>query len=579
MMQGRTVTHWLTDPAGLRLLLWVAVGAWFLAQPLLSPGYTGHGHDWAYFTSHAHAAHLTYVKYHQVPLWNPYTCGGIPALGNLQTNVVAPSFVFPLLLGVMPGLAIAFLAFFIAGMEGAYRLARHLGIRGAGAVGASLAFCFSGRFVQLFHDGHTPFLTFLLAPWAILCLEKGMASRRWLLAGGAVMTVVFLEGGAVPFPFISFMLLVWAACRTVLLLAAREPGHPVHAPLASLAGMAAVAVGLSAFRLLPVIDTLLANPRIWHNSDVYSVGHVVDMLFEPGSAGYAAAGSSYVGRFTAAFIVLALLARDRRMIILLAAGVLMLDMSTGSDELVGLFPAIKELPILENLRNPFRATALAALCAALGAGCGIAIVEEKLMALRGRAAVAAALIVPVLCTILVVRDVADTTRPRLDHLFTREPAMTMDQPFRQSLGNRWYAHVWPAAGMGSLSCFEEQAFTVSPALRGDLPQEERLSDPEAGTVTRRRWSPHRIALHVVLDRPATLLVNQNDHRGWRTNVGSKVRRDGLIAVELPAGDHEVDLSFRDPVIIWGAVISLLTVLGLAGLEVGLWRRRKRRTET
>jgi hypothetical protein len=190
--------------------------------------------------------------------------------------------------------------------------------------------------------------------------------------------------------------------------------------------------------------------------------------------------------------------------------------------------------------------------------------------------VAAALVVPVLCTVLVVRDVTDTTRPRLDHLFTREPAMTMDQPFRQSLGNRWYAHVWPAAGMGTLSCFEEQAFTVSPALRGDLPQEEYLSDPDAGTVKRVAWSPHRIDLRVALDRPTTLLVNQNDHRGWRTSAGRKVHRNGLIAVELPAGDHEVVLSFRDPLIGWGAAITLLTILGLTGHELVLWRRRKGR---
>ncbi|MBW2263994.1 MAG: hypothetical protein JRG91_18690, partial [Deltaproteobacteria bacterium] len=494
MMTGRTVTHWLTEVAGLRLLLWVALGAWFLAQPLLAPGFTGHAHDWSYFTCHAHAAHLTYVKYHQIPLWDPYFCGGIPALGNLQNNVVAPSFVFPLLFGLLPGLKIAFLAFFIAGMEGGYRLARHLGIRGMGAVAASLAFCFSGRFVQLFNDGHPPFLTFLLAPWALLCFEKGLGSRRWILAGGGVMAIVFMEGGAVPLPFISFMLVVWAACRTVVLLATSRAEFPVHRPLATLAAMAAVAAGLSAFRLLPVLDTLYANPRIWHLDEVYSVGHVVDMLFESGTAGYTTAGSAFVGQFTAAFLVLALLARDRRVIILLAAGVLMLDMATGSDDLVGLFPAIKELPILSNLRNPFRATALVALFAALGAGCGIAIVEERLLALRGRAATAAALIVPVLCTVLVVRNVTDTTRPRLDHLFTRQPALTMDQPFRQSLGNRWYAHVWPAAGLGTLSCFEEQAFTVSPALRGDLTQEEYLSDPSAGTVTRRDWSPHGIEL-------------------------------------------------------------------------------------
>lgn len=579
------ITRWITELVGLRFLVWVTAGAWFLADPLSHPQHIGHSHDWAYFMHHATSAWLTYVKYLQVPMWDPFYCGGIPVLGNLQNNAVAPSMILPVLLGLMPGLKVAYLLFFVAGMEGTYRYARHAGIRGAGAAAAALAFCLSGRFVQIFHDGHPVFLTFLLTPWAMLCLEKGFRSWRWTAAGGAVMTVIFLEGGAVPLPLISIFLLLWACCHAVARLADRSRSSDWYRPLLTLAAMALVTLGLSAFRLLPVVDTLANNPRVWHGEDVYSLGHVFNMLFmSKGQGGYTGDGSAFIGHISVGFLALALFMRQRHAFLVLAASLVLLDLATGSDELIGLFPALKKLPVLVNLRNPFRMTTFVALLVAIGAGSGISLLEARILAARSsldgrrdwhRAVasiiVCAALAVPTASAALVVTDYM---RKRLNHVFTRPAALTMDRPFRQSIGNRWYAHVWPAAGLGSIACFEEQAFFMSPRLRGDLPREEYLADEGAGTLERRSWSPHRIEVDATLERPTTLIVNQNAHRGWHASAGQVTSAGGLLAVDLPAGQNEVVLTFRDPLIVLGAVISALTLLGLLGWEM---RRRLRKT--
>ena len=53
----------------------------------------------------------------------------------------------------------------------------------------------------------------------------------------------------------------------------------------------------------------------------------------------------------------------------------------------------------------------------------------------------------------------------------------------------------------------------------------------------------RIDLEVELSRPARVYVNQNWHPGWRSNVGEAVSDEGLLAVDLPAGTHEVSLRF------------------------------------
>jgi hypothetical protein len=589
MKSNENITRWVTDIAGLRVLVWVMAAAWFLKEILAYPYHIGHAHDWAYFTHHAHSAFLTYVRFHQIPMWDPYYCGGIPVLGNLQDNAVAPSMIFPILFGLMPGLKIAWFAFFVAGMEGTFRYARHLGIRGAGAVAAALAFSFSGRFVQIFHDGHPVFLAFLLTPWAMLCLEKGFRSWRWTFAGSIVMTVIFLEGGAVPLPLISIFLFIWAACHSAALLVSREKDIPWYRPMITLTAMAVVTFGLSAFRFLPAVDTLVNNPRIWPGSDTYTVGHIINMLFfNKGREGYTGDGSTYIGRLTLAFFILAVFLREKKAFLLLAAMLVCLEMATGSKEYIGLFPALKKLPVFVNLRNPFRMTILMALLVALGAGCGISAIESRILEMKSafdgrkdwhRAAISFillfALVLPTASALYVIKDVSGYTRKRLAHVLTRPVARTMDQPFRQSIGNRWFAHVWPAASLGSISCFEEQAFFMSPGLRGDLKSEEYLADGGAGSARRRSWSPHRIEVDVDLERTATLVVNQNFHRAWRASTGSVTHAMGLLAVELPKGRRTVVLTFRDPLIELGVALSVLTLLAFLAVELGRWLHRRR----
>jgi len=584
--QDQGATRWIADLTGLRLLAWIGLAAWFLSLPLSHPYMIGHSHDWSYFTHHALSAYLTVTRHGQLPAWDPYYCGGIPVLGNLQNNVWGPSFLFALAFGLLPGLKIAYLAFFVAGMEGTYRLGRHLGLGGAGAIAAGLCYAFTGRFTQALFDGHPPFLAFQLVPWAILALERGLDSFGWTVAGGAILAIVFLEGGAVPLPLTSIFLVLWAMCRTAQVLASEPREVPWHRPLATLAAMAAVAAGMAAFRLVPVVDTLLNNPRVWELQDWYTPGQIANMLFENhGRGGYWGDGSAFSGHMAPMLFAVAVVARDRRALLLLAIGLLAFDVSTGSSDFLGLFPLLRKLPVLENIRNPFRFTQFVALAIALGGGTGISLIERAILALRNRLdgkrdwhraasvlIVAAAVVVPAAASWLAVRDIALYTRSRLDGVFTKSPAMTMDQPFRQSVGNRWDSHVWPAAGIGTLSCFEEQRFFVSPRLRGDLPGEEYLADPWAGTARRVGWSPHRIEIEVDLKRPTALVVNQNGHRGWHASTGTVTEIDGLLAVRIDEpGRRDVVLSFRDPLVGIGIAISILSILALGVRELLLPR--------
>src|SRR5260221_4409035 len=125
---------------------------------------------------------------------------------------------------------------------------------------------------------------------------------------------------------------------------------------------------------------------------------------------------------------------------------------------------------------------------------------------------------------------------------------------------------------GSLSCFDDYQVPQSKRLRGDLAQEEYLLDTTAGHVERRAWSPDRIDLHVTLDRPTRLYVNQNWHPGWRASAGDVQQEDGLLVVDLPAGERDVTLRFLPRSALGGIAVSIAALVGAAFA----WRIRVKR---
>ena len=583
----------LAHPAP-RLALWLLLAGFFFSAGLATPHFIGYGHDWFYFDHHLQAAYRSIAEYGQLPLWNPWHCGGLPGVGNLQTASIAPSTLLSLVFGLHEGARIFYLLLFVAGLEGTYQYTRHRGAGGLGALTAALVFAFSGRFVHFLHSGQPTFLAFLLFPWALLAFERGLRSWRWAVGGGFILAFMFLEAGAIPFPMTAIALGLAALFQTGAILVSRgaapaDPGPPLAWPRPTLVllAMVGLAVALAAFAFLPRAETLVTVPRVlgqFDEREAYTLGHVLNMLFERGAPIDAIGpGAAYVGHFAGLLFLLALALRARGAWLFLGLSLVLVDLSAGWQGYLGVHHLLHSLPIVENIRAPYRYTVFVAFFVAVGAGLGVAAAEERLAAWASRARAAgrtawrwaptaATAVVLVALAGAAIGAVGTYTRPRLEGLFGVDVPPHGDEPFRQAIGNRWHAHVWPAVNLGSLTCFEEQPFPTSSRLRADLAAEEYLDDPGAGAVTRVAWSPREIVLRVALTRPATVLVNQNDHRGWGASVGRKVEAGGLLAVALDAGEHELVLRFSDPLFTAGAGVSALTLAGLGWIG---WRRRRR----
>ncbi len=506
------------------------------------------------------SARQTLLQFGEAPLWDPYYCGGLDGLGTPQSRFVSPTFLITLIFGTLRAEPLIAFVMILIGLEGAFRYARSRGSTNLGAALGSPVFALSGIFAVAPALGWYNFFGFELVPWAVLGV-------RWAMRGrgvGVVLAAVALAwivgfGGTYSAP----MAALWCAFEVVEFAIAKRKNLgrlKIALPMAVLTGV--LALELAAIRLWPVVETLRMAPRIIGGSPGTMPEIILRMLLgriHPDNAGdFRPAGTFLVGGF-AAIAVGAGLARKKSIPLILAASFWMW-LAAGYAANVSAFAALKELPLYSTLRYPERFLILFALAVSAIAALGISRLQvyARNRKMGGVAlAVAVAAMLANLGPLVVNHWAATNGRPM------GPPPPTLSQDFHQARGTRWALAYYGPMSRGCLSCYDAYPVPQSPLLRGDLKAEEYLEDATAGTVTRTKWTPNHIELTVHLERPARLRINQNWHPGWRTSVGTIASEKGLLAVELPAGDHALTLRFLPRAAVGGALATLaaLAVLG------------------
>ncbi|MCX6044132.1 MAG: YfhO family protein [Chloroflexi bacterium] len=181
-----------------------------LWQPLAPAGYNGASNDllgdrilefypWRVFTWRT-------LAQGELPLWNPYTNGGQPFIGNAQSAVFDPlqwiSFLFPLPFSV--GVTLI-LRLWVAGIF-TYLLARQLGLQKLGATLAMITFAFSGPLTNWVGHPHASVIAWLPA---LLFMTERMLVRKqrgYAIGASCAIGAQFLGGH----PETSFpVLLTW----------------------------------------------------------------------------------------------------------------------------------------------------------------------------------------------------------------------------------------------------------------------------------------------------------------------------------------------------------------------------------
>jgi hypothetical protein len=515
------------------------------------------------------AALDTITRFGELPLWNPYYCGGFDAVAAPQTRFVSPTLLLGLLFGAQRAEIVTVFLLSIVGMEGMYRWLRLRVDEPFAAMVIAPVFALTGQLAVAYYRGWIHFFGFQLVPWILYGIT--LAARR-RPAGMAIASVAFATMLGFAGFFAAPMLAVAAVLEAGRALF-EQPRSARGRSLAMLLATASFMATVAWLRLWPVTETLLSAPRIMAGTPGHTPRELLSALVsvlavKDGNTDLA--GSFFVG---AAFLGLAALgAHGRRGIVGLGLAFVMVWLASGYARSPSLFGLLRELPGFAALRYPERFLWLAVLFASLPAALALAHVPFAGEGRRWRVGVATALGLAVAWT-LMVQVGAFQRVASLRSLGSVAEGVTPPGEFHQARGNRWLAVHFESMGIGSLSCYETNRLAESPLLRGDLPAEEYLApdSADAGSVKRLSWSPNTIALHVDVTRPARVLVNQNWAPGWHASLGKVVSHEGLIAVDVPAGARDLKLTFLPWTTLGGAATTLVALLALAFL--GLRARR------
>lgn len=209
------------------------------------------------------------------------------------------------------------------------------------------------------------------------------------------------------------------------------------------------------------------------------------------------------------------------------------------------------IAIIQYIQFPWRLTAVAGLCAAAAAPAALCLFPGPY--LKGVAATAAAvalLAVSPLQTDRPIQRFDDRPGLSLRHLRTSGTTTVVGDEYRPLT-----VKTPPETSFGP----RQDALTPGDPCAVVIPFEDRSG---------------RIGAYIVCDRPQTLRVNCLYFPGWTGTVDDTPadiypdNSSGLIMIDLPDGDHRLDLTFVDtPIRTAGTIISILSFLILIAMVI------------
>ncbi len=552
------------------------------APAFLQPEATGFG-DWQMVHHNLEAA-LASVRAGELPLWDPFHCGGVTSYGNPESQHFAP---WILLLALAVGSTLATKLLLIAhaavGALGAYYYARRRhGLAVAPGVLVAGAWAGSGFFSWQMAGGHFTFAPYYLLPLLLLVWRRALTDARYVAPVALLLAVMVFEGGTYPVPH-ALLAMALEGALAFAPSARLEPGTNARPPLrralmhVTVAGV--LTALLTAGRWLPILHTLELFPRSVSSTDAPGLLSLMEAWVES-EGEWRSPERVYVWPEYCAFvgwpIVLAAVAGipaalRRHRTILVGLGVFLI-LAMGAFHPWAPWALIHQLPVFDSLRVPSRLQVLVTLYLAVLAGIGLQAVLRFASDRTGHADwwagvgwgfVLIALVFP------LVFNLSNNAKWNGPPIGAAAPPAARFHLIGTPDYHARYARL-PRENRGTRSCYVgAMDWRVARGLwLGDRPQ----ARTDVGTLTNVSRTPNRITLQARLERDGVVELNQNHHPDWHSNVGEVTDVRGRLAVRLPAGEHELEIRYRPRWLGWGTAASV--VGALLAFMLLFWSRRQ-----
>lgn len=570
--------------AAVSLTIGLVLGPWF--KDLSTFGF----HDWDAQTAHRFLVRLSLLRYHQFPSWNPFACGGFPAWGYVEadTIVVSPFLPAYLFLPMSVALRVEVLGMAVVGAVGAWLAASRFTASHAAKALVVVVWAVNGRWALQTASGHTWHLAYAFLPWCLYYFERARSETPSIkpLAGlGASIAMLVYAGGIYPLPHTVLLLGVYA-----LLL---WPAERSLRPLGTLALGGLLGLGLSAPKLLPLLDGFKKAPRLIESNETMDLGALVTMLTSHDQAFYSRPvrvspygwheWGIYIGAAALILIVLGFVfVQGRREAALKGVSLLFVALGFGAFHPSAPWPLLHQnLPVFRSQHVPSRFLYPAVLTLALIAAAGIGRWISK------RKASLPWLDLALACVVLGLGvDIGLVARKPMEGSMWMVPPdkIPQDRPFHyeqeppfQYKRRDWAGPMYLAmlGNTGVINCYGTPPFDRRGARPIRDPQYKGEARVEGGGKARvLDWSPNRVTLEVEgAAEGARLVYNMNYDEGWSSDSGPVMPWENTLSTPVGPSTRTVTLSYRPPYLGAGLLTGALTVALLVALQ-----RRARKEE-
>lgn len=529
----------------------VGIGALYLAlavvftSPLFAfPNATG-WRDWD-FHLFLHAAVLkSLVEYGQLPLWNPWQCGGNVLWANPQAAFFSPVYPLAAVMSIPLAMKINIVFHYWIGLVGMHLLlTRIFGIQpglktrptsSLLILFLASAFVFSGAPALHLAAGHANFLPVFYLPFLLyfFFLAIGSGALKHAVLAGAVLALMAWNGGLHVVPMAAAAVGMLGVVSSI----ARRDWRPIL--VASVVGVFGAL--FAAPRIVPLLS-FVTSPQFFDarsqggHPDLMTYEMLLRSLLDPWqNRGFRLEGQIYewfeYGNYVGLPFVLAAVAsvflvfRSRFLsnrwfgVALAAATIAMLVVAAGEFSPWAPASILAHVPFVSSFRVPSRYIIVATLCAVLTVAWMARTLNVDALGPRARVVVA------ILC-LLATGDLIYRNHAMLGGAFVQDPVETrfhlLDGPTTLAINSRTSPSEWGSPmfralmnGESFYRCYE----VMQTARKADTLHPLIWSDGEA-QITSFTFSPNQIDFTVTRGgTPSRVLLNQNFAPGWFSDAG------------------------------------------------------------
>lgn len=536
-------------------------------------------HDWDQYLLYNGVPRWTILEFKQLPLWNPYYCGGNALLANPQSSFLNPLFIFVLIFGEVIGLKISIFIYLIIGLFGMFLLARYLKISLISSYLSAFLFMLSGSYAMHLSVGHTTWMQLALIPYVFLFYLKGLKEIKYIFLSALFMAFIFLGGFIHLLPFIAFFLIFYSVLATFKNWKKYRMKY-----LKNLIIIFLLFIFLSSIKLIPMLyftqEYSFEKMDVQDNSfkkmiealTFRDVESRMDYMYDYDLNGFGVAWGwheyhSYIGLLPLILFLVGFVFLFRKEWPLVSIAIIFFLMALGDNAVINIWELLRQLPFISNLHGPSRILIMFVFPVSLIIGKFTSIFEnkKKLFKFRSRKFNIFGLIL-ILFVLSIFVDLFLVNASLFKHAFVVKPINIEKQEFTQITDNGNKAQ-YPTflANQGIVNCYER----VKPKLQA-IPK----FDSKTGTVYTNYigeayilennkpqqityFSPNKVKIKT--NESGTLVLNQNYVNGWRIKNNVIKNVNGLIGAEVEK-DKEVVFYYLPISFVFGSIISIISLI-------------------